>query len=81
LAGSPAATLRDPQDGGLLASLLVLTQEQCLASFMEAVRDGRRGQYVRAGEIVERVRQKAGDQAAETAKTEIWKYIKSDKKA
>jgi hypothetical protein len=48
---------------------------------MEAVRDGRRGQYVRAGEIVERVRQKAGDQAAETAKTEIWKYIKSDKKA
>jgi hypothetical protein len=80
LAGSPAAPLRDPQDGGLLASLLVLTQEQCLASFMEAVRDGRRGQYVRAGEIVERVRQKAGDQAAETAKKELWAFIRSEKK-
>jgi hypothetical protein len=48
---------------------------------MEAVRDGRRGQYVRAGEIVERVRQKFGDQAAETAKTELWRYIRSDKRA
>jgi hypothetical protein len=57
------------------------TQQDCLERFMEAVRDGRRGQYVRAGEIVERVRQKAGDQAAETAKTELWRYIRSDKRA
>jgi hypothetical protein len=57
------------------------TQQDCLERFMEAVRDGRRGQYVRAGEIVERVRQKAGDQAAETAKKEIWNFIRSEKKA
>jgi hypothetical protein len=48
---------------------------------MQAVRDGRRGDYGAAKAIVERVRQKFDDQAAETAKTEIWKYIKSDKKA
>jgi hypothetical protein len=60
--------------------VLVLTQAECLASFMQAVRDGRRGEYSRASEIVERVRQKAGDQAAETAKKEIWNFIRSDKK-
>jgi hypothetical protein len=27
------------------------------------------------------VRSKAGDEAAETAKTELWRYIKSDKRA
>jgi hypothetical protein len=59
----------------------VLTQEQCLASLMQAVRDGRRGDYGAASEIVERVRQKAGDQAAETAKKEIWNFIRSDKRA
>jgi hypothetical protein len=57
------------------------TQQDCLERFMEAVRDGRHGQYVRAGEIVERVRQKADDQAAETAKKEIWNFIRSDKRA
>jgi hypothetical protein len=48
---------------------------------MQAVRDGRRGDYGAAKAIVERVRKEAGDQVAETAKTEIWKYIKSDKRA
>jgi hypothetical protein len=57
------------------------TQQDCLRDFMQAVRDGRRGEFQAAKAIVERVRHKAGDQAAETAKAEIWKYIKSDKKA
>jgi hypothetical protein len=61
--------------------VLVLTQAEALASFMAAVRDGRRGEYGAAKAIIERVRKKAGDQAAERAKTEIWKYLKSDKKA
>jgi hypothetical protein len=59
---------------------VVLTREQCLASFMQAVRDGRRGDYGAASAIVERVRQKFDDQAAETAKKEIWNFIRSDKK-
>jgi hypothetical protein len=58
-----------------------MTAAECLASFMEAVRDGRRGQYGKVSAIVERVRSKAGDEAAETAKTELWRYIKSDKRA
>jgi hypothetical protein len=58
-----------------------MTAAECLASFMEAVRDGRRGQYGKASAIVERVRSKAGDAAAETAKAELWRYIKSDKRA
>jgi hypothetical protein len=58
-----------------------MTAAECLASFMEAVRDGRRGQYGKASAIVERVRQKAGDKAAETAKKEIWNFIRSDKRA
>ncbi|KVD71832.1 hypothetical protein WI89_01005 [Burkholderia ubonensis] len=60
---------------------MVLTAAECLRSFKAAVRDGRRGQYSAASEIVERVRQKAGDEAAERAKKELWAFIKSDKKA
>jgi hypothetical protein len=58
-----------------------MTAAECLASFMAAVRDGRRGEYGAAKAIIERVRQKAGDQAAETAKKEIWNFIRSDKRA
>ncbi|MCA7945617.1 hypothetical protein [Burkholderia vietnamiensis] len=58
-----------------------MTAADCLARFKAAVREGRRGQYGAASEIVERVRQKAGDEAAERAKKEIWNYIKSDKRA
>jgi hypothetical protein len=58
-----------------------MTAAECLASFMQAVRDGRRGEFQAAKAIVERVRGKAGDECAERAKAEIWKYIKSDKKA
>jgi hypothetical protein len=57
------------------------SQQECLRDFMQAVRDGRRGEYSAAKAIVERVRGKAGNAAAERAKAEIWKYIKSDKKA
>jgi hypothetical protein len=58
-----------------------MTAAECLASFMQAVRDGRRGEYGAAKAIVERVRGKAGDECAETAKAELWAFIKSDKKA
>jgi hypothetical protein len=58
-----------------------MTAAECLASFMQAVRDGRRGEYGAARAIVERVRGKAGDECAERAKAELWRYIKSDKRA
>jgi hypothetical protein len=61
--------------------VLVLTQADCLARFLAAVRDGRSGYFDKAKAIVERVRQTAGDAAAERAKTEIWRYIKSEKPA
>jgi hypothetical protein len=48
---------------------------------MAAVRDGRRGDYSSAKAIVESVRQRSGNQAAETAKRELWAYIRSEKKA
>jgi hypothetical protein len=60
---------------------LVLTREEALSRFMAAVRDGRSGQFDRAKEIVERVRQTAGDEAAETAKRELWAYMRSTKTA
>ncbi|HDR9153829.1 TPA: hypothetical protein QDB05_000248 [Burkholderia vietnamiensis] len=58
-----------------------MTAADCLARFKAAVREGRRGQYGAASEIVERVRQKAGDEAAKRAKKELWAYIKSGKAA
>lgn len=60
---------------------MVLTAAECLRSFKAAVRDGRRGQYGAASELVERVRRKAGDEAAERAKKEIWNYIRSNSRA
>jgi hypothetical protein len=57
-----------------------MTAAECLASFMQAVRDGRRGEYGLAKAIVERVRGKAGDTAAEIAKKELWAFIRSEKK-
>jgi len=48
---------------------------------MQAVRDGRRGDYSSAKAIVESVRQRSGNEAAERAKKEVWAYIKSEKKA
>jgi hypothetical protein len=58
-----------------------MTQAECLARFMAAVRDGRSGSFERAKQIVESVRSKAGDEAAERAKKELWAYIKSEKRA
>jgi hypothetical protein len=60
---------------------MVLTQRDCLNRFLAAVRDGRSGNYTKAGEIVERVRKTAGDRAAETAKKELWAYMRSGKNA
>jgi hypothetical protein len=48
---------------------------------MQAVRDGRRGDYGSSKAIVESVRQRGGNEAAERAKKEVWAYIKSEKKA
>jgi hypothetical protein len=56
------------------------TQQACLDRFMQAVRDGRRGEYQAAKAIVERVRSAGGDEAAEIAKKELWNFIRSDKK-
>jgi hypothetical protein len=70
-----------PPLGGLLGDLLVLTQADCLARFLAAVRDGRSGYFDKAKAIVESVRSKAGDAAAERAKREIWNYVRSEKKA
>jgi hypothetical protein len=56
------------------------SQQECLRDFMQAVRDGRRGEYGLAKAIVERVRGKAGDECAETAKRELWAFIRSEKK-
>lgn len=60
---------------------MVLTQADCLARFLAAVRDGRSNDFRAAKAIVESVRSKAGDAAAERAKSELWRYIKSDKRA
>ena len=68
------------QDSELRAGVLVLTAAECLRSFMAAVNDGRRGDFGKAKELVERVRGKHGDAAAERAKNEIWKYVRSEKK-
>jgi hypothetical protein len=46
---------------------------------MRAVRDGRRGEYANAKALVENVRGRCGDDAAERAKREIWNYVRSDK--
>lgn len=52
---------------------------ECLARFMTAVRDGRRQDYVRAQTIVHDVRTTHGDEAAEIARQELFKYIRSEK--
>jgi hypothetical protein len=56
-----------------------MTREEALSRFMQAVRDGRRGDYSSAKAIVENVRQRGGNEAAERAKKEIWNYVRSDK--
>jgi hypothetical protein len=58
-----------------------MTREEALSRFMSAVRAGRRGSFEEAKAIVENVRGKSGDRAAERAKKEIWAFIRSDKKA
>jgi hypothetical protein len=54
-------------------------RDECLSRFVQAVRDGRRGDYNRAKAIVESVRSKSGDEAAEVAKRELWAFIRSEK--
>lgn len=61
--------------------VLGVDRDECLRRFMQAVRDGRRGDYGSSKAIVESVRQRGGNEAAERAKKEVWAYIKSEKKA
>lgn len=58
-----------------------MTSEDCLARFRAAVRDGRRGSYALAQQLVEGVRTRHGEQAAQIAKKELWAYMTSGKKA
>lgn len=55
--------------------------QDCLARFLAAVRTGRRNDYEPAKEIIAAVTAKAGAEAGERAKKELWAYIKSDKRA
>jgi hypothetical protein len=61
--------------------VLVLTADECLARFRAAVRDGRRGSYALAQQLVEGVRTRHGEQAAQIAKKELWNFIRSGKPA
>ena len=78
-----SATFESPDihavPGPLESPAFNMTQEECLRRFMAAVRDGRRGDYSSAKAIVESVRSKGGDEAAEVAKRELWAFIRSDK--
>lgn len=58
-----------------------VTQDECLARFHAAVRDGRRGSYALAQQLVEGVRTRHGEQAAQIAKRELWEYIGSNSRA
>jgi hypothetical protein len=60
---------------------LARSQQECLSRFLAAVRDGRSGNYGAAQQIVENVRKRSGDKAAETAKKELWAYMRSGKNA
>jgi hypothetical protein len=53
----------------------------CLARFREAVRMGRNQDYTGAQTIVHHVRATHGDKAAETARRELFNFIKSEKSA
>lgn len=58
-----------------------MTADECLARFRAAVRDGRRGSYALAQQLVEGVRTWHGEQAAQIAKKELWAYMTSGKAA
>lgn len=54
------------------------TNNERLASwqrFMRAVREGRQGNYALARDIVEGVRERFGDAAAEAQRRELWRMI------
>jgi hypothetical protein len=48
---------------------------------MAAVRDGRRGSYALAQQLVEGVKTRHGEQAAQIAKRELWRFMESEKSA
>ncbi|WP_186078820.1 hypothetical protein [Burkholderia gladioli] len=53
----------------------------CHLRFLQAVRDARRGDHRAALALVERVRQRFGDEAADIQSSELQAYVVSDKPA
>lgn len=58
-----------------------MTAEECRARFMAAVREARAGRNRAARELIEAVRQRHGDKAAEIQRRELRNYVDSEKKA
>lgn len=58
-----------------------MTREECLERFRSAVREARAGRNRAARELIEAVRQRHGDRAAEIQRRELRNYVDSEKKA
>ncbi|MBW0450865.1 hypothetical protein [Paraburkholderia phenoliruptrix] len=58
-----------------------MTADECRERFMTAVREARAGRNVAARELIEAVRQRHGDEAAERQRRELRNYVDSDKRA
>jgi len=65
----------------VLAMTTQQEREACHIRFVRAVRDGRKGDYDKAKELVDRIRSESGDEVAERTKRELWNYIKSNGRA
>jgi hypothetical protein len=57
------------------------SRSDCLSRFLAAVREARAGQNRAARELIESVRQRHGDRAAEIQRRELRNYVDSDKRA
>lgn len=58
-----------------------MTADECRERFMAAVREARAGRNRAARELIEAVRQRYGDTAAEIQRRELRNYVNSDKRA
>ncbi|MFP4895606.1 hypothetical protein [Paraburkholderia sp. EG304] len=58
-----------------------MTPEECRERFMAAVRAAREGRGNKAWDLVESVRKRYGDEAAEIQERELRRYIDSEKRA
>lgn len=57
------------------------SHSECLARFLAAVRDARAGRGNKAWDLVESVRNRFGDEAAERQRRELRNYVDSEKPA